>query len=273
MSDQSRSTPLETWVREIRGYEEAIAHWDESQQAVVAGLKTAIEGLHREAFARLIRQVKRESMPALRHAVEDEIVYALLRYHELIKPPPPPLAVRVQQALDAVRPALQDHHGDVELVAIQPPDRVDVRLVGTCSHCPASTLTLKQGVEQAIRQHCPEITTVVAVQSAAAPEPNSDWVAIAALEQIPDQGMLALEVAGQKLLVARFGDRVVAYHDRCSHLGKSLAAGTLSEGILTCPFHQFQYRLPTGECLSAPTVPLQPYPVQRRGDRVFAQLP
>lgn len=78
MSEQSRSTPLETWVREIRGYEEAIAHWDESQQAVVAGLKTAIEGLHREALARLIRQVKRESMPALRHAVEDEIVYALL---------------------------------------------------------------------------------------------------------------------------------------------------------------------------------------------------
>jgi Fe-S cluster biogenesis protein NfuA len=63
-----------------------------------------------------------------------------------------------------VRPGLKSHNGDVELVAIKPPDTVEVRLIGTCSICPASTLTLSHGVEQAIKTLCPEIVTVIAVK-------------------------------------------------------------------------------------------------------------
>jgi hypothetical protein len=78
---------LETLVSEINRYENAIAQWDEEQQQVVTGLKQSIEALHKEALSRLIRTLKQDSMSALRRAVEDEVVYGLLRYHELIKPP------------------------------------------------------------------------------------------------------------------------------------------------------------------------------------------
>lgn len=275
---------LEELVSEIDRFEHVIARWDESQQAVVAGLKHAIEALHKEALTRLIRSVKQDSMPALRHAVEDKVVYGLLRYHDLIKPPQPPLEERIQRALDEVRPGLMSHNGDVELVDVELPDTVKVRLVGTCSNCPASTLTMKQGVEQAIKQYCPEITNVISVNTAASSqkaeritspfafEQETVWAALCEIDEIPDGGILALEVEGLKLIVCRTSDRVMGYRNSCTHLAMPLDTGEVEKGILTCPFHGFQYRLETGECLTAPEMPLQPHPVKRQGDRVFARI-
>ena len=80
-------TNLEELVEEISRFEAIISHWDETHRGVVVGLKRAIEAIHKEALVRLIRSVKLESMPALRHAVEDEVVYGVLLYHELVKPP------------------------------------------------------------------------------------------------------------------------------------------------------------------------------------------
>ncbi len=51
-------------------------------------------------------------MSALRQAAQDEVVYGLLLYHELIKPPMPALEIRIQEALDEVRPGLQSHNGN-----------------------------------------------------------------------------------------------------------------------------------------------------------------
>jgi Fe-S cluster biogenesis protein NfuA len=157
-------TNLEELVTEISRYEAIISEWDETQRGVVVGLKRAIEDLHKEALTRLVKSVKQESLPALQNAVKDEVVYGVLLYHELVKSPKPPLLQRVQAALEEVRPGLKSHNGDVELVAIKPPDTVEVRLIGTCSSCPASTLTLSHGVEQAIKTLCPEIVTVIAVK-------------------------------------------------------------------------------------------------------------
>ncbi|MBD2434260.1 NifU family protein [Fischerella thermalis CCMEE 5198] len=154
---------LEELVQEISRFEAIISEWEESQRCVAIGLKRAIEDLHKEALTRLIKSVKQESVSALRNAVQDEVVYGVLLYHELVKSPTPPLQQRVQQALDEVRPGLKSHNGDVELVAITAPDTVEVKLIGNCSNCPASTLTLSQGIEQTIKAYCPEINHVIAV--------------------------------------------------------------------------------------------------------------
>ena len=82
-------TNIEELVQEISRFEAIISEWDESQRGVVVGLKRAIEALHKEALVRLIKSVKQESMPALRHAVQDEVVYGVMLYHELVKPPIP----------------------------------------------------------------------------------------------------------------------------------------------------------------------------------------
>ncbi|MFZ1029418.1 MAG: Fe-S cluster biogenesis protein NfuA [Limnoraphis robusta] len=276
---------LEDLVQEIKFFENTVLEWhDPEKLLVVEGLKKSIEALHKEALIRLIRSVKQESLSALRHAVEDEIVYGLLRYHELVKPPQPPLETRIQQALEEVRPGLKSHSGDVELVAVKLPDTVEVKLVGTCSNCPASTLTLKQGVEQAIKNHCPEIQHVISVNtpvstnnshsiiSPFSTDNEAGWVAITTIEQIPEGGILAVELDGLKLIITRFADQIQAYRNSCTHLAMPLDKGEIKEGILTCPFHHFQYNLKTGDCLTAPEMPLQPYPVKRVGERVFVRV-
>ncbi|MBE9005960.1 NifU family protein [Fortiea sp. LEGE XX443] len=277
-------TKLEEFVQEINRFEAIISEWDENQKCVAVGLKRAIEALHKEALTRLIKSLKQESMSALRHAVDDEVVYAVLLYHDLVKPPLPPILQRIQAALEEVRPGLKSHNGDIELVAFKPPDTVEVRLIGTCSSCPASNLTLSQGVEQAIKNYCPEITTVVAISdrstidhsntgltSPFSPKVTTAWVRVATVDQILDLGIFATKVAGHGLILYRQGDRITCYRNACSHLASPLDTGKVENGIITCSAHGFQYQLDTGECLTA-DVPLQPYSVQIKGDKVFVQL-
>ncbi|WP_414543624.1 NifU family protein [Nostoc sp. CCY0012] len=272
-------TQLEELVQEINRFEAIISQWDESQRCVAVGLKRAIEALHKEALTRLIKDLKQESMSALRQAVDDEVVYAVLLYHELVKPPQPPLIERVQAALAEVRPGLKSHDGDVEFVAIKPPDTVEVRLIGNCSNCPTSTLTLTQSVEQAIKNYCPEITQVVAVsqtsidtQSPLTSQPTT-WVKATTIDQIPEFGILTGEIGKNSLILYRQGGEVKCYVNACSHLATPLDRGKLDNGIITCASHGFQYKLATGECLTTPGISLQSYPVQIKGEKVFVKLP
>ncbi|WP_414566541.1 MULTISPECIES: NifU family protein [unclassified Anabaena] len=274
-------TELEELVQEINRFEAIISEWDESQRCVAVGLKRAIEALHKEALTRLIKDLKQESMSALRQAVDDEVVYAVLLYHELVKPPQPPLIERVQAALAEVRPGLKSHDGDVEFVAIKPPDTVEVKLIGNCSNCPTSTLTLTQSVEQAIKNHCPEITQVVAVNH---PPTDADvnipstsqaatWVKVTTIDQIPEFGILTGEIGKNSLILYRQGGEVNCYVNACIHLATPLDRGKLDNGIITCLSHGFQYKLSTGECLTTPGISLQSYPVQIKGEKVFVKLP
>ncbi|MEH2323322.1 MAG: NifU family protein [Nostoc sp.] len=278
-------TNLEELVQEINRFEAIISEWDESQRCVAVGLKRAIEALHKAALTNLIKSLKQESMSALRHAVADEVVYAVLLYHELVKPPKPPLAQRIQTAIEEVRPVLKSHNGDVELVAIKPPDTVEVRLIGTCSSCPASTLTLSQGVEQAIKNHCPEITKIVAVTnnltvnnansgliSPFSSKITSTWIKVATIDQLPEFNVLVVQFAGTSLILYRQGVTVTCYRNACSHLGSPLEKGKVENGIITCPSHGFQYSLETGKCLTAPDISLQSYLVKIKDERVFVKL-
>ncbi len=66
---------------------------------------------------------------------------------------------RVEVSLSRVRPMLQSDGGDIELVDVQG-TVITLKLVGACSHCPSSTLTMQQGVEMALRQDIPELTEI-----------------------------------------------------------------------------------------------------------------
>jgi Fe-S cluster biogenesis protein NfuA len=70
---------------------------------------------------------------------------------------------RVIAALETVRPYLQVDGGDCQLVGISKDMVVDVKLLGACGSCPMSTITLRAGVEQAIKKAIPEIIRVESV--------------------------------------------------------------------------------------------------------------
>ncbi len=70
---------------------------------------------------------------------------------------------KIEVVLDKIRPALVADGGNVELVDVNDEGVVEVKLTGACAGCPMSTMTLKMGIEQALRDEFPEIKEVVSV--------------------------------------------------------------------------------------------------------------
>lgn len=69
---------------------------------------------------------------------------------------------KVKEVVEQIRPHLMMDGGDIELVGMEG-NKVKVRLKGACAGCPASQMTLKQGVERIIKEKVPEVEEVVSV--------------------------------------------------------------------------------------------------------------
>lgn len=270
---------------DLERLEAIVAGWESPHAAVALAYRNAIDALNAEAFKRMIATLRADpsAMPALKDAVRDEVVYAVLRHHELIKPS---LQERVEAALDGVRPMLALHGGDVRLVRVIPPSSIEVRFTGACESCPASVTTFTHGVKTALAAQCPEITDVRQVKglrTAAAPggvtyispfaSVESDgWLAAGRLDDIPEDGLRYATIDGEAVMLARGLEAVTCYQNACAHLGLPLEGGLIADGTIVCPHHGFVYDLASGECLTAPGVQLRTHAVRVSGDDVFVRL-
>ncbi|HKY14738.1 MAG TPA: NifU family protein [Microthrixaceae bacterium] len=69
---------------------------------------------------------------------------------------------QVLEVIEIIRPAIQADGGDIELVEIDEPSGVvTVELTGACVSCPASTVTMKAGIERIMKDRVPGVTSVV----------------------------------------------------------------------------------------------------------------
>ena len=80
---------------------------------------------------------------------------------------------RVEDALQIIRPYLEADGGDVKLLEVDDKGVATLELLGACGSCPMSTMTLKAGVEEAIKRAVPEITSVEAVNITAPDDPSA----------------------------------------------------------------------------------------------------
>jgi Fe-S cluster biogenesis protein NfuA/nitrite reductase/ring-hydroxylating ferredoxin subunit len=285
-ADAPGAVALSAHVQSITALEAIIAPWDESHALTVRALKAAIEALHKDALTRLIRALKSDPAagPRLRAALADPVVYGVLRFHGLVRSP---LGERLRQALEEVAPALAAHGGGVEVVALKPPDTVELRLLGSCHGCPSSGLTLSEGIETAIRRHCPEIrhiehvsrgavasggTNTVHFISPFAQHVKTGWTDAGELDAIPEGGVSARSLLGRSVLLSRRGAQVSCFDNACAHLGMPLEMGEVANGVITCTYHGFRYALDTGECLTAREVQLKAHAVRVVGQRVHVRL-
>ena len=76
------------------------------------------------------------------------------------------MITQVEEALTGIRPYLEADGGDVKVLSIDEDNIVHLELLGACGTCPMSAMTLKAGVEEAIKRLVPEITGVKAVNVA-----------------------------------------------------------------------------------------------------------
>ena len=73
------------------------------------------------------------------------------------------LLIRIEQSLETMRDYLRTDGGDVELIDVEDDMTVKIRLLGQCRSCSMSIMTMKAGIEDAVKKAVPEIKAVIAV--------------------------------------------------------------------------------------------------------------
>jgi Fe-S cluster biogenesis protein NfuA/nitrite reductase/ring-hydroxylating ferredoxin subunit len=215
---------------------------------------------------------------------EDPLVATLLLIHDLH---PIPLQQRVQNALDSVRPYMDSHGGNVELLSLQE-GVARIRLQGSCSDCSASSVTLELAIKQALEDAAPDLEGLevegVAPQMSGLALPMASngelpvvmspaWFEVAEAGEPPEGAIAAVAVAGSELLIANVDGTLLAYMDACAECGGALHEGALAEGALRCPRCARSYFLPrAGRSMDDERLQLEPVPLLREQGRVKVAL-
>ena len=137
---------------------------DEAVRARVFTLLDGIDALHRHALGRLAGSLGPEQIERAR--VRDPAVAWLLDAYSVGVDE----RAAAEAALDSVRPYLHSHGGDVAVLDARD-GVVRVKLGGTCSGCTASTITLRRGVEEALRERFPGFVVMEVDEDDALPHP------------------------------------------------------------------------------------------------------
>ncbi|MFQ3650597.1 MAG: Rieske (2Fe-2S) protein [Gemmataceae bacterium] len=101
----------------------------------------------------------------------------------------------------------------------------------------------------------------------------NDFKFLCHLADLRDHEGKTVSVDGKLIAVFRCGDHVQAIDDMCPHMGASLAGGHVQDGIVTCPWHAWRFRLEDGSWADNPRIRIGHYPVRVVGDEVQIQLP
>ncbi len=73
---------------------------------------------------------------------------------------------KAEQALNNIRPYLEADGGDVKIVGLEDDFTLNVELLGACETCPMSSMTMKAGIEEAVKKAIPEIKRIKAINVA-----------------------------------------------------------------------------------------------------------
>ena len=253
---------------------------DPRDRELAEALVGAVVELYGEGMRRIVGVLDEggDEAAVLRERLADDgVVASLLLIHDLY---PVPLDERVAEALDSVRPYLESHGGDMELLGIE--DGVArLRLQGSCKTCPASSATLELAVKQALDEAAPDLEGLVVEGMEAAPAEPASGTELPVLQVAPgtpgvtpswhdldgasgvEEGRVRREeIGGVPLLVARVDGVLLAFRDSCAACGAALSGGTLLGGLLGCPECGQQFDLPSaGRAVDNGGGQLEPVPL------------
>jgi Fe-S cluster biogenesis protein NfuA/nitrite reductase/ring-hydroxylating ferredoxin subunit len=270
---QERVTRMEALLGEIETLSDPNAR---SKAAEVVGVLLELYG---EGLARMMEVVAEgeERERTFDAFAEDELVSHLLLLHGLH---PLDLKTRVVRALEEVRPYLLSHGGNVELLGVEE-GVARLRMQGSCSGCPSSTVTLKLAIEEAIQKTAPDLERIQAEGVAEEPRPTiiagptlhkkekkrpqedgASWTVVGGLPQLSSGGVLVKEVSGEPVLFLKLGDDFYAYRHLCPGCGESLERGRLDGAELACSgcSHRYDVRR-AGRCLDDSQLHMEPIPL------------
>jgi Fe-S cluster biogenesis protein NfuA len=102
----------------------------------------------------LIQSSGEEGALVLDRLLNDQVVRGLLLIHDLH---PLDLPSRLRQAIDKVRPYMESHGGNIELLSLEN-NFAKLRFLGACKTCPASLVTAELSLRRAIEESCPDLS-------------------------------------------------------------------------------------------------------------------
>jgi Fe-S cluster biogenesis protein NfuA/nitrite reductase/ring-hydroxylating ferredoxin subunit len=274
---QERVARMETLLEEIEALK------DPNARSKTAEVVAVLLDLYGDGLARMMEVVARgeERKRNFEAFAQDELISHLLLLHGLH---PLDVETRVIGALEEVRPYLQSHGGNVELLGIEG-GVARVRMEGSCDGCPSSAMTLKLAIEEAVLKAAPDLEGVEAEGMVEEPPPKptttfvagptlrrkekkqpeengASWTVVGGLPQLSGGGTLVKEISGEPLLFLKLGDDFYAYRHRCPGCGESLEEGSMKEAELSCPGCERRYDVRrAGRCLDDPQLHLEPIPL------------
>ena len=102
----------------------------------------------------------------------------------------------------------------------------------------------------------------------------SDFIKVAELDELDDGELMAVEVDGEPICLAKVDGEICAFTDNCTHISGPLNEGELDGDVLTCPWHGAQFNVRTGKVLRGPArQDILTYPVKIEGKSIMIQLP
>jgi Fe-S cluster biogenesis protein NfuA/nitrite reductase/ring-hydroxylating ferredoxin subunit len=259
-------------VQELTGRLEDLE--DAACRELAEELTGAVVQMYGAGLERIVELIDEETRGRL---AADELVAGLLMIHDLY---PVPIEERVIAALETVRPYMESHGGNVELLGVE--DGIArLRLEGSCKSCRASSSTLELAVRQALQEHAPDLLGMDVegiveedeeVTGFALPMANGSpsWHT---LQIDPPDLLTVTNIHETSLVVANVDGTLLAYRNSCASCNSDLAAAVLDGGALSCPGCGRRYSLPqAGRSLDDDHLQLEPIPLLREAELIKVAL-
>lgn len=98
------------------------------------------------------------------------------------------------------------------------------------------------------------------------------WIKVATISDLPPGEGKTVDCHGTEIALFNDGGRFKAVENTCPHAGASLGEGTLKEGCVICPWHQWTFNLESGSSIRNISIKLKTYPTKIEGNHVFVAL-
>ena len=98
------------------------------------------------------------------------------------------------------------------------------------------------------------------------------FVKVASLQELPPGSAKAVEIGGTAIALYNLDGAVFATSNTCPHRGGPLGEGDLEGGVITCPWHGFQYDVKSGKCLTNPALGVSCHGVRLEGDSILVEV-
>lgn len=109
-------------------------------------------------------------------------------------------------------------------------------------------------------------------KKATTPASEPVWQTVCRLDELTEGEGKTVSVQGRLIALFRVGEGCHAIEDTCPHMGASLSGGYVEDGVVTCPWHAWRFRLKDGVWADNPRIKIGCYPVRVQGEEVQIQV-